>query len=63
MEEAAGCHCFSLNPLSAVSGACRRWTQGVVGVGEGGGCFVLGALDAELFCLGKVVILLTSAAM
>lgn len=35
----------------------------MVGVGEGGGCFVLGALDAELFCLGKVVILRTSAAM
>lgn len=35
----------------------------MVGVGEGSGGFVLGALDAELFCLVKVVILLTSAAM
>lgn len=30
---------------------------------RGGGRFVLGALDAELFCLVKVVILLTPAAM
>ena len=44
--------------LELVEGGHReRWHW------RGSGCFVLGALDADLFCLVKVVILLTPAAM
>lgn len=47
-----------LPSLDLVEGGLReRWGW------RGSGHFVLGALDADLFCLIKVVILLTPAAM